>query len=83
MAEGYLGWSLTTAELTLDHKPFLSDNFNVHDYANATIAGRTYDPDGLKGDAIQGERDDSDTIGDTGAALARLNQGIVHNRKVS
>jgi hypothetical protein len=49
----------------------------VHEYANATLAGRTYDPDRVNADTPLGARDGPETIGDTGAALALLNQGIV------
>lgn len=31
--------------LTTDHKPFLSDKFDVHAYANAVLAGQVYRPD--------------------------------------
>lgn len=31
--------------LTKDHRPFLSDRFDVHDYAKAVLEGRQYRPD--------------------------------------
>ncbi|KAK8865981.1 hypothetical protein IAR55_001131 [Kwoniella newhampshirensis] len=59
----------------LDHKPFLSDSFDVHAYANAILQGRAYRPDepeseeGKRGEIDKGDRD-------VGSELARLNYGI-------
>lgn len=64
-----------------DTTAFLSDKFDVQDYAEAVLQGRTYRPDEEapldKGKGrltdVQGDR------GDVGVELARLNQGIVRD----
>lgn len=62
-----------------DSTAFLSDKFDVQDYAEAVLQGRPYRPDEQvtrnkgksKATDSQGDR------GDVGVELARLNQGIV------
>lgn len=70
--------------LTPDTKPFLSDRFDVHDYANAVLQGKAYDPDAgrprsgstaKEGDAGPSRRQEEK--GDLGLEVARLNYGIV------
>ncbi|KAK4685489.1 conserved oligomeric Golgi complex subunit 5, partial [Tremellales sp. Uapishka_1] len=56
------------------HKPFLSDKFDVNDYANAVLQGRTYRPD-EDGESSR-ERESGDGRGDMGVEVARLNYGI-------
>lgn len=62
-----------------DTTAFLSDKFDVQDYAEAVLQGRAYRPDEEapldkgKGRVIDGQGD----RGDVGVELARLNQGIV------
>ena len=67
--------------MKIDEEPFLSDHFDVNAYANAVLAGRTYDPNADasssqqnskgKGKSVDGEK------GDVGLELAKLNYGIV------
>ncbi|KAL1410659.1 hypothetical protein Q8F55_004678 [Vanrija albida] len=61
-----------TSESFIDHKPFLSDRFDVHDYANAVLQGRAYRPDDEAGGAA-GRREEK---GDLSVEVARLNYGI-------
>ncbi|TYJ51902.1 hypothetical protein B9479_007503 [Cryptococcus floricola] len=61
------------ADTFLDHKPFLSDAFDVHAYTNAILQGRQYRPDDEENDAAT-EKDKGDS--DVGSELARLNFGI-------
>ena len=75
--------SIPEIELTpTDHKPFLSDNFDVNSYANSVLSGRAYDPEAstssepnstapkvMKGSEVE--------KGDVGVELARLSYGIV------
>ncbi|WWC86312.1 uncharacterized protein L201_001185 [Kwoniella dendrophila CBS 6074] len=64
-----------TSETFLDHKPFLSDSFDVHAYANAILQGKLYRPDDKVEEGSKGsEKEKGD--GDVGAELARLNYGI-------
>ncbi|WVR05941.1 hypothetical protein IAU60_002967 [Kwoniella sp. DSM 27419] len=63
-----------TIESFLDHKPFLSDSFDVHAYANAILQGKPYRPDD-GGQSSKGTGKDKGD-GDVGAELARLNYGI-------
>ncbi|BEJ14338.1 hypothetical protein CspHIS471_0401050 [Cutaneotrichosporon sp. HIS471] len=73
----------TVAESFIDTKAFLSDRFDVHDYANAVLQGKAYDPDAgilrsgstaKEGDAGQSRRQEEK--GDLGLEVARLNYGI-------
>jgi hypothetical protein len=59
--------------LIADQKPFLSDRFDVHEYANAVLAGRAYRPDEPNGDA----KEQTTERGDVSTELAKLNYGIV------
>nr|ODN79109.1 hypothetical protein L203_06087 [Cryptococcus depauperatus CBS 7841] len=61
-------------EKFLDHKPFLSDAFNVHAYTNAILKGQVYRPDEPDGTNKKEDKDRGDA--DVGAELARLNYGI-------
>lgn len=68
--------------LTSETKPFLSDRFDVHDYANAVLRGATYDPDAtLAGDTRREssarEPERREEKGDLALEVARLNYGIV------
>ncbi|WVO19992.1 uncharacterized protein IAS62_001282 [Cryptococcus decagattii] len=58
----------------LDHKPFLSDSFDVHSYTNAVLQGRQYTPDQPQQDNAKEDNDKADP--DVSAELARLNYGI-------
>jgi hypothetical protein len=64
-----------------DTTAFLSDKFEVQEYAEAVLQGRIYRPDDEapldkgKGRVTDGQGD----RGDVGVELARLNQGIVRN----
>nr|KIR87103.1 hypothetical protein I308_02795 [Cryptococcus tetragattii IND107] len=58
----------------LDHKPFLSDSFDVHSYANAILQGRQYTPDQPQQNNAKEDNDKADP--DVSAELARLNYGI-------
>lgn len=58
-----------------DHKPFLSDSFDVHSYTNAILQGRQYTPDQSQQNNNKEDNDKADL--DVGAELARLNYGIV------
>lgn len=71
-----------------DHQPFLSNRFDVHDYANAVLQGRAYRPDEdesaaaalAAGGAVAGPSKTGGTAGekgDLGVEVARLNYGIV------
>jgi hypothetical protein len=63
----------------LDTAAFLSERFDVQDYAEAVLQGRPYRPDDEpvqdKGKARA--TDGQGNRGDVGVELARLNQGIV------
>jgi hypothetical protein len=68
-----------------EHKPFLSDKFDVHDYANAVLHGRTYQPDGEVGllssagglaPPVPASPARPKESGDLGVEVARLNYGI-------
>lgn len=61
---------MSHVELIPDHQPFLSDRFDVHDYANAVIQGRAYRPDDAEAAAAKTEK------GDLGVEVARLNYAI-------
>ncbi|WWD17827.1 hypothetical protein CI109_102270 [Kwoniella shandongensis] len=64
-----------SADAFLDHKPFLSDAFDVHAYANAILQGKVYRPDEPEiEEGKTGEKDKGDR--DVGSELARLNYGI-------
>ncbi|WWC66324.1 uncharacterized protein I206_100225 [Kwoniella pini CBS 10737] len=63
-----------SSETYLDHKPFLSDSFDVHTYANAVLQGKVYRPDDKVEEGSKGNKEKGD--GDVGAELARLNYGI-------
>ncbi|WVQ85258.1 hypothetical protein IAT38_007423 [Cryptococcus sp. DSM 104549] len=63
-----------STESFLDPKPFLSDSFDVHAYANAIIQGKTYRPDEPEDEQGKGDKDKGD--GDVESELARLNYGI-------
>ncbi|ADV21425.1 hypothetical protein I305_06443 [Cryptococcus gattii E566] len=58
----------------LDHKPFLSDSFDVHSYTNAILQGRQYTPDQPQQNNAKEDNDKADP--DVSAELARLNYGI-------
>lgn len=60
---------------SVDHKPFLSDSFDVHSYTNAVLQGRQYIPDQPQQDNSKEDNDKADP--DVSAELARLNYGIV------
>ncbi|AFR97956.2 hypothetical protein C343_06110 [Cryptococcus neoformans C23] len=62
------------ADTFLDHKPFLSDSFDVHSYTNAILQGRQYTPDQPQQNSTKEDNDKADP--DVGAELARLNYGI-------
>ncbi len=79
--------ALSSVSLTPDTKQFLSDRFDVHDYANAVLQGKAYDPDAgrprsgstaKEGDAGPSRRQEEK--GDLGLEVARLNYGIVSGR---
>ncbi len=81
-AESFIGtsavWSLNTPltpSVHSDHKPFLSDRFDVHDYANAVLQGRAYLPDEEEDSPVHANRQQEK--GDLGVEVARLNYGIV------
>ncbi|EIW72791.1 hypothetical protein TREMEDRAFT_25851, partial [Tremella mesenterica DSM 1558] len=61
-----------------DQTPFLSDRFDVNDYANAVLSGNVYRPDdpqaGSSTDRSRSE--DKSGIADAGVELARLSYGI-------
>nr|XP_018267233.1 uncharacterized protein I303_01218 [Kwoniella dejecticola CBS 10117]OBR89391.1 hypothetical protein I303_01218 [Kwoniella dejecticola CBS 10117] len=63
-----------SSDTYLDHKPFLSDSFDVHAYANAVLQGRVYRPDEKAEEGVKADKEKGD--GDVGAELARLNYGI-------
>ncbi|OCF73876.1 hypothetical protein I204_05721 [Kwoniella mangroviensis CBS 8886] len=65
-----------SSETFLDHKPFLSDSFDVHAYANAILQGKVYRPDEKSEGGSKADKEKGD--GDVGAELARLNYGIEH-----
>ncbi|OCF41801.1 hypothetical protein I317_04407 [Kwoniella heveanensis CBS 569] len=65
-----------SGEAFLDHKPFLSDSFDVHAYANAILQGQTYRPDEKTEEGKGNNREKSGGDADVGAELARLNFGI-------
>jgi hypothetical protein len=75
-----LGVELTPA----DHKPFLSDNFDVNSYANAVLSGRVYDPEASTSSEPNGTakpmKGREVEKGDVGVELARLSYGIVSLR---
>ncbi|RXK42491.1 hypothetical protein M231_00045 [Tremella mesenterica] len=62
----------------IDQTPFLSDRFDVNDYANAVLSGNVYRPDdpqaGSSTDRSRSE--DKSGIADAGVELARLSYGI-------
>lgn len=67
--------------MPIDHKPFLSDNFDVNAYANSVLSGRVYDPEAssssepnVGGKSTKGREVEK---GDVGVELARLSYGIV------
>jgi hypothetical protein len=72
-------WRVEVHRSCADSTAFLSDKFDVQDYAEAVLQGRTYRPDDEvaldkgKARATDGQGD----RGDVGVELARLNQGIV------
>lgn len=68
---------------SVDHKPFLSDSFDVHSYANAILQGRQYTPDQPQQNNAKEDNDKADP--DVSAELARLNYGIVrfHARHIA
>lgn len=67
--------------LIIDHRPFLSDRFDVNAYANAVLSGKTYRPDD-EGDE-GGSKPERNGVaedkgrGDVSVELAMLNYGIV------
>ena len=94
MSETFIGgfqWLLhSQLLLTSDHKPFLSEHFDVNAYANAVLSGRRYDPDAEHSEAAQladgsaaknvstkSAKTKEGEKGDVGLELARLNYGIV------
>lgn len=64
-----------------DTTAFLSDKFEVQDYAKAVLQGRAYRPDDVeesgKGKGATRATDGQGERGDVGVELAKLNQGIV------
>lgn len=72
--------------MSLDHKPFLSERFDVHAYANAVLSGKSYRPDedDEAGTSERGRRiaEDKERV-DVGSELAKLNHGIVSSRSQS
>jgi hypothetical protein len=73
--------------ISADHKPFLSDKFDVNSYANAVLTGREYDPNApiasesagpSTAPALRnGKGKEVAEKGDVGLELAKLNYGIV------
>ncbi|GMK58813.1 hypothetical protein CspeluHIS016_0602550 [Cutaneotrichosporon spelunceum] len=71
------------AESFIDSKAFLSDRFDVHDYANAVLQGKAYNPDaGIPRSGVTAKEGDpgpsrrQEEKGDLGLEVARLNYGI-------
>ena len=62
-----------------DHKPFLSDRFDVHAYVHAILSGKTYRPDDgdEDGELERGRPTEEKERGDVSVELAKLNYGIV------
>ncbi|KAL7424738.1 hypothetical protein Q5752_000422 [Cryptotrichosporon argae] len=68
------------SETYIDHKPFLSARFDVHEYANAVIQGRQYQPDadepGSSSTALNSSaRDVAAASGSTGRRQERGEKG--------
>lgn len=86
LGESFIGGHCIPRHLTAETKPFLSDRFDVHDYANAVLRGATYDPDAKL--ATDGHRDSTanddrrEQKGDLSTEVARLNYGIVRGPRL-
>ncbi|CAD6576183.1 MAG: hypothetical protein TREMPRED_001604 [Tremellales sp. Tagirdzhanova-0007] len=68
----------TMGDTSVDHKPFLSDRFDVHAYVHAILSGKTYRPDDgdEDGELERGRPTEEKERGDVSVELAKLNYGI-------